>query len=124
MKKMSLTHESLTLGVSSAIEYTRDIPLSLCVSGLNLLKEDTPTLHIVDQMDDSWCKQFYQNNQVIAMSFLPIRINNEILGYITCQWCSWSKTDTIDEPTLEENIEVARSNIEIELRHQTGSWYT
>ena len=123
MKKMSLTHESLTLGVSSAIDYTKDIPLSMCVSGLSLLKEDAAKLHIVEQLEDSWCKHFYQNHQVIAMAFLPIRTNNQILGYISCHWCSWSKTDEVDEITIEQELESSRDIIEMELHHQIGSMH-
>lgn len=124
MKKMTLTHESLTLGVSSAIEYTKDIPLSLCVAGLTLLKKNTPKLHITEQMDDSWCKQFYQNNQVVALAFLPVRRNNQILGYVSCHWCSWGKTDDVDEINLETQLETSRDIIEVELQHQTGSLHT
>jgi hypothetical protein len=124
MKKMTLTHESLTLGVSSAIAYTKDIPLSMCVAGLTLLKENTPKLHITEQMDDSWCKQFYQNNQVVALAFLPIRRNNQILGYVSCHWCSWGKTDDADEVDIETQLETSRDIIEVELQHQIGSLHT
>ena len=40
MKKMSLTHESLANGCSSEMETKRDLLMSLCLEGLELLRQD------------------------------------------------------------------------------------
>jgi len=124
MKKMSLTHESLASGCSSEMEVKKDLLLSLCVEGLSLLKNDEPKLHIVEQMDDSWCKKFMQTSNTISFCFLPIRTKNTIMGYVMCQWCSWSKTDEIDESPVSEELESARNTIEMELHKQIGHWHT
>ena len=118
MKKMSLTHESLANGCSSEMETKRDLLLSLCLEGLSLLMEDKPKLHIVEQLEDSWCKNFMQSTNIISFCFLPIRKNGEIVGYVMCQWCSWSKTDVIDEAQVETELETARNDIEVNLSQQ------
>jgi len=120
MKKMSLTHESLATGTSSEMPVKKDLLLSLCVEGLNLLKENKSDLYIVDQLDDSWCKKFMQASNVIAFSFLPIRKENEISGYVMCQWCSWSKTDNIEEKEMAIFLESARDLIEFIMQQQIG----
>jgi hypothetical protein len=119
MKKLSLTHESLTQGVSSEIGLKKDIPISLCVDSMNLLKTDEPKIHIVEILPESYCKQFMQNSNTIAFSFLPLRGEfDTIMGYIMCQWCSWSKADEIDEDVVEENLIEARGSVEVQLSQQ------
>ena len=120
MKKMSLTHESLANGTSSEMETKKDLLLSLCVEGLNLLKEDSPELYVVDQLEDSWCKKFMQATNVISFSFLPLRRRKEISGYVMCQWCSWNKTDAVEEKEMSIFLESARDSIEFTMEQQIG----
>ena len=118
MKKMSLTHESLVNGISSEMETKKDLLLSLCVEGLRLLMENEPKIHITANLEDSWCKQLLQNSNVVAFSFLPIRKNKEITGYIMSQWCSWNKTDDVDESIVSKELEDARVLTEVQLHLQ------
>jgi len=120
MKKMSLTHESLANGTSSEMETKKDLLLSLCVEGLTLLKEDNPELYVVDQLEESWCKKFMQASNVISFSFLPIRKRKEISGYVMCQWCSWNKTDNVEEKEMSSFLESARDSIEFTMEQQIG----
>ena len=115
MKKMSLTHESLDKGVSSEMPLKQELLLSMCVDGLMLLQEDNPKVHIVDEMEDSWCKQFMENSNVIAFSFLPIKKYGQAVGYVMVQWCSWNHADGVDELEVAETIEDARKLIEVQL---------
>jgi hypothetical protein len=115
MKKMSLTHESLDKGVSSELSNKQDILLSLCIGGLNLLLKDNPIMHIVEDMEDSWCKQFYQSSNIIAFAFLPIKKNGQAIGYVMVQWCSWAKADTVEDEIISKELEDARALIEVQL---------
>jgi len=117
MKKMTLTHESLEGGISSEMKTKKDILLSGCINGMNLLLENDPKIHITQLMEDSWCKQFLESNNVVSFSFLPIKTKSQITGYIMCQWCSWSKADLIDEELIKEPILSARNIIEVELSY-------
>jgi len=115
MKKMSLTHESLASGVSSEMGIKKDLLLSMCIDGLNLLMQDDPTIHITNDLEDSWCKQLLENSTVVSFSFLPIKRSNQIVGFIMCQWCSWTKTDEISEDHVKEVVSDAKKRIEIQL---------
>jgi len=120
MTKMTLTHESLAKGTSSELYRKKDIPMSMCVDGLNLLKENNPQLYIIDGLEDSWCKKFMQASNVISFAFLPLIQNKEILGYVMCQWCSWSKTDEVTEEKMATFLENCRNMVEIVLEEQSG----
>ncbi len=115
MKKMSLTHESLANGVSSEMHIKKDLLLSMCIDGLNLLKKDDPKLYVTDSLEDSWCKQLLQTSNVVSFSFLPLRKHGQIMGYLMCQWCSWNKTDDVDESLLEDLIMESRKLVEVHL---------
>ena len=118
MKKMSLTHESIEKGVSSEMGIKKDLLLSMCIDGLNLLLEDNPQLYMVSSMEDSWCKSTMENSNVVSFSFLPLRRQGLIIGYIMCQWCSWTKTDLIPEDEMVSEVADARNLIEIQLEQE------
>ena len=120
MKKMSLTHESLEKGVSSEMPIKRDLLLSMCIDGLNLLLKDDPQLHMVSELEDSWCKQFMENSNVVAFSFLPLRRQGMVIGYVMTQWCSWTKTDLIHEEEMVAEMTDARNLIEIQLEQEVA----
>ena len=118
MQKMSLTHESLANGCSSEMGVKKDVLLSLCMGQLKLLVDNNPTIHVVGMMEESWCKKFMQTNNVVAFSFLPLRKNKEIIGYLMCQWCSWTKADMIEDEQVHDFVEQARDVVEITLERQ------
>ena len=115
MKKMSLTHESLDKGVSSEMPLKQELLLSMCVDGLMLLQSDDAQVYKVDELEDSWCKQFMENSNVVAFSFLPIKKYGQAVGYVMVQWCSWKHADGADEIEVSEYIENARGLVEIQL---------
>ena len=115
---MSLTHESLANGCSSEMGIKKDVLLSLCMGQLKLLVDNNPTIHVVGMMEESWCKKFMQTNNVVAFSFLPLRKNKEIIGYLMCQWCSWTKADMIEDEQVHDFVEQARDVVEITLERQ------
>ena len=117
MKKFSVTHESLTSGTSSETG-KKDLLVSMFLDKLNLLKKDSPTIHIVETLSDSYTKQYMQNSNIIAFSMLPLRKNKEIIGYLMSQWCSWNKVDTIDGDLVEQEMELSRDRTEIQLQQQ------
>jgi len=115
MKKMSLTHESLEKGVSSEIPLKQGLLLSICVDELLLLLENDSKINLVSALEDSWCKQFMENSNIVAFSFLPIKKYGQAIGYIMCQWCSWNKADNINEQEISKHVENTRGLVEIQL---------
>ena len=90
----------------------------MCIDGLNLLLKDDPQLYTVSELEDSWCKQFMENSNVVSFSFLPIRSKGLVVGYVMSQWCSWTKTDSIDENQMIEELTNARNLVEIQLEQE------
>lgn len=118
MKKMSLTHESLENGVSSEMSTKKDLLLSMCIDGLSLLTRDDPRIYNTGELEDSWCKQFMENSNIVCFSFLPIEYKTNITGYLMIQWCSWNKADQIKEDESMKLISTARNLIEIQLQQE------
>ncbi len=118
MKKFSCTHESINVGVSPEGDFKKELIITRFMPLLDLVKNNTPRLHIVDTQEDTYTKQYLQNTNVVAFSVLPLRKKNEILGYLMCEWCSWGKTDEIDEAAMAEEMLIARNSIEVQLNEQ------
>jgi hypothetical protein len=118
MKKLSLTHESLARGVSSEMPSKQEIPISMCIPIMCLLRNDEPKIHVTEQLEESWNKNYYQTTNTISFALLPLRIKNNIVGFVMCQWCSWDKTDSIDEDSVSRELQDSRALIEVQLRQQ------
>jgi len=116
MKKFSVTHESLNAGTSGEGNIKNDLLISMFLDKLNTVTKNEPKLHITTEMKNSYSKQYMINSNIVAFTILPIRIKNEIMGYVMIQWCSLGKVDEIDETTLSEQILYARDCIEIYLQ--------
>ena len=117
VKKFSITHESLTSGTSAEVG-KKDQLVSMFLDKLNVLKHNTPTVHIVETFSESYTKQYMQSSNIIAFSMLPLRKNKEIIGYVMSQWCSWNKVDSIDMESVIQEMESSRDRIEVKLQQQ------
>ena len=82
--------------------------------------ENDPKVYVTAELEDSWCKQLLQSSNVVSFSFLPLRKNKEIMGYIMTQWCSWNKTDDVDTLVVTKELEDARVLTEVQLHLQSG----
>jgi len=120
MKKFSCTHESINVGVSPEGDYKKELIITRFMPLLDLVKNNSPELYIVDSLEDTYTKQYLQNTNVVAFSVLPLRKKNEILGYVMCEWCSWGKADEIDEQAMIEEMNMARNSIEVQLNEQSN----
>ena len=118
MKRMSLTHESLERSVAGEIKNHQDLLMTMFMPLLEVVRKDEATLQYVNKMEDSYARQHLESGNVIALSVLPIRRNNMIVGYIMNQWCSWNKVDDIDEELIEDWMNRSQSLIEVELINQ------
>ena len=49
---------------------------------------------------------------------LPIRNGGLITGMVMCQWCSWGKTDSVDEQIISASILRARDTIEVLIKQE------
>ena len=107
VKKMSTSHESLRYGISSCGEKLQNILISMCVSLLNQVKNDTPKIFYMSASDveeSSYCKNFLELHNVLAFSVKPLKHHGLITGFVMFQWCSTDKVDSIDEESAQEII--------------------
>jgi len=118
MKKLSLTHESLNKGTSGEGDKIQDILISRFILLMNKLIKEDSSLCLVEDMKESYFKQFMISGSILAFIALPIKYRGMITGYIMCQWCSWEKLDKLDEESATSTLEIAKSNIEVLLSQQ------
>lgn len=120
MKKLSLTHESLSKGVSAGGERLHGLLLSLFTPLIGKVLDDVAVLHHTKQEKDSFFKNFFLAESVDSYMVLPIKHSGVISGYIIVQWCSPAKTKSV-EKKIEEITEIVletRNQIQIQLDDQ------
>jgi len=118
MRKFSLTHESLARGMSADASRIKSLLCSMFLPLLNYIIEDDAKLIDVEKMPHSFCKQFFEDNNVEGFSVLPIKIKNQITGFLLIQWCNGMKFEYLKPFDIEELMESARSAIEVQLASQ------
>jgi len=118
MKRLSLTHESLNKGTSGEGDKIQGLLVSRFVSLMTKLIKEDSSLCLVEDMEESYFKQFMISGSILAFIVLPIRYRGMITGYVMCQWCSWEKLDKLDEKTAISTLETAKNNIEVLLSQQ------
>jgi hypothetical protein len=85
---------------------------------LNFIVENDPKIQYVGDMPHSFCKQFFEDNNVEGFSVLPIKIKNQITGFVLVQWCSINKLEALVSEDIKECVQDARSAIEVQLAQQ------
>ena len=118
MKKFTLTHESLVRGIAGEGTTKKDLLLSMYIPLLTELKENSPHLRLVSNHELSYSKQVLETNNCISYMILPIRNGGLITGMVMCQWCSWGKTDSVDEQIISASILRARDTIEVLIKQE------
>ena len=120
MKKLSLTHESLSVGVSAEADKLKGLLISLFTPLITKIVKDSPELIITKNEDDSFFKNFLLSSNAQAYLALPIKHENNICGYIMLQWCSPTKlkkaSSNINE--INERFTSVRNLIQIQLEEQ------
>lgn len=120
MKKLSLTHESLSVGVSAEADKLKGLLISLFTPLITKIVKDSPELIITKNEDDSFFKNFLLSSNVQSYLALPIKHENNICGYIMLQWCSPTKvkkaSSNINE--INERFTSVRNLIQIQLEEQ------
>ena len=116
MKKMSLTHESLSKGVSEEADKTNNILISLFIPLMKKVIEDLAEVHKTVDDENSTGKHIMMSNNTIAYAVLPLRHKNTISGYIIIDWCSEAKVKRIDPTEVSTFLTEARDYTEVYLK--------
>jgi hypothetical protein len=118
MRKFSLTHESLARGMSADASRIKGLLCSMFLPLLNYIVQDEAVLVDVEKMPHSFCKQFFEDNNVEGFCVLPIKVKNQITGFLFAQWCNDIKYEYVNPIQTQELMESARNAIEVQLTSQ------
>lgn len=118
MRKFSVTHESLEKGIDSDANRIKGLLCSMFVPLLNFIVADDPKIHYTVDLNNSYLKQYLESRNVEAFSVLPVKLMNQLTGFIMVQWCSSLKAERIDETFSIGQIIKTRNQITAQLGQQ------
>ena len=113
MKKMSLTHESLSKGVSQEADKMNNVLISLFTPLMEkVLKNDSIVYKTIED-DPGMCKNIMQSNNTVSYALLPLKHRNMVSGYIIINWCSENKAKRINTEEITTLLEKSRDFVEV-----------
>ena len=118
MRKFSLTHESVEKGIESDGQRIQGFLCSMFLPLLLLVVEDDAKIHYTVDLKDSYTKQYLESRNVEAFSLAPLKIQNQMTGFIMVQWCSGTKAEVIDADYSKFQIKKIADSIAVQLGHQ------
>jgi len=118
MRKFTLTHESLSRGMSADAGRIKGLLCSMFLPLLNAVVANDPKIISMYDLEHSFFKQFFEDNNVEGFCVLPITIKNQITGFVLLQWCNSTKFDLVDTGVVKEMMQTARSAIEVQIASQ------
>ena len=118
MRKFSLTHESVEKGIESDGQRMQGYLCSMFLPLLLLLVEDTPKIHFTVDLKETYVKQYLESRNVEAFSVLPIKVNNQMTGFVMVQWCSGNKAENIDSVFCAGEMRKVTNSITVQLAQQ------
>ena len=118
MRKFSLTHESLSRGVSADASRIKGLLCSMFVPLMNFVIKNEANVISVYDIPHSFCKQFFEENNVEGFVVLPLKVRGQLTAFILTQWCSEAKLETVDHKLVKQYMDDARNAIEVQLSQQ------
>ena len=120
MRKMSLTHESLSKGVSGEGDRLKGLLVSLFTPLMGKVIENSPILYHTKDDKDCFFKNFFESGSILTYMVLPVNYQNKISGYVIIEWCSVSKSKYAEKhySEISEKLLDARNQIQIQLDEQ------
>jgi hypothetical protein len=120
MQKLSLTHESVSNGISSEAQSKTGILISHFAPLMEKLNDDEPNYFIVNNEKASFFKNTLDASNVYSYIVLPLFYANIKSGYIMIQWCSEDREEYVKKnySKLKEDVIRARDIIQTKLTQQ------
>jgi len=118
MRKFSLTHESLSRGVSADAQRIKGLLCSMFVPLMNFVIKNEANVISVYDIPHSFCKQFFEENNVEGFVVLPLKVRGQLTAFVLTQWCSEAKLETVDHKLVKQYMDDARNAIEVQLSQQ------
>lgn len=117
MKKLSLTHESLSKGVSAESPMTTDLLISLFTPLMQKVLLDDPILYKTVDDEHGVCRNIMQASNTVGYAVLPLKCRNMTSGYIIVQWCSETKVKKTNDEEIKQYLVEARDHIGVYLKN-------
>lgn len=104
--KFSVSHESCVIGISPTMDSIQDLYLSRYFQ-LVELAEQPLQIYYTDEIKESNFRGFMESKNTIAFCLIPIKCqkNMNIMGIISIEWCSKTKSDQINKEKVFETCE-------------------
>jgi len=120
MMKMSLTHESVSKGVSAESGRLQSILISLFSPIIVKIIDDLPTFYVINDEKDTFSKNYLLGDSVYSFMALPLKHNTNITGYLMIQWCSPSKSNLAHRHLegISAGLATTRNLIQVHLAEQ------
>jgi hypothetical protein len=118
MRKFSLTHESVEKGIESDGERVQGYLCSMFLPLILTIIENNPKVRYTTDLKDSYVKQYLESRNVEAFSVMPIRINNQVTGFVMTQWCNGNIIDKLDEVECMYEVNKVTNAITVQLAQQ------
>jgi hypothetical protein len=118
MRKFSLTHESLSRGVSADAPRIKGLLCSMFVPLMNFVIKNEASVISVYDIPHSFCKQFFEETNVEGFVVLPLKVRGQLTAFVLTQWCSEAKLETVDHKLVKQYMDDARNAIEVQLSQQ------
>jgi len=121
MRKLSLTHESVSRGVAAEGDKKTGLLISLFAPLIEKIINNSADMHFVSSEREGFNKSFMEISNVNSFMVLPVKYKNTISGYLMLQWCSPSKTKKALNNIVQTSklITDARDRIQVLLEEQT-----
>ena len=121
MRKLSLTHESVSRGVAAEGDKKTGLLISLFAPLIEKIINNSADMHFITSEREGVHKSFMEISNVNSFMVLPVKYKNNISGYLMLQWCSPSKTKKALNNIVQTSklITDARDRIQVLLEEQT-----
>ena len=121
MRKLSLTHESVSRGVAAEGDKKTGLLISLFAPLIEKIINNSADMHFITSEREGFHKSFMEISNINSFMVLPVKYKNNISGYLMLQWCSPSKTKKALNNIVQTSklITDARDRIQVLLEEQT-----
>lgn len=127
IKRFSVTHESVSVGIESMILESQDVLLTRYMELLHIIEKTPCEILKVDSLVESSLSSSLIINNVVSFCVCPLKCIDNItpMGFLYCHWCNEQelvdiKEEGIEIDTLQSLIENKIKNINAYLTHNTG----
>lgn len=120
MQKLSMTHESLSNGVSSEIHNKTNVLLSLYSTLIDKLELNEAVHYKTQNEKEGYFKNILDLGNVHSYTVLPVHIAGTRCGFIMVEWCSDQRMDYAEKnfSKIKSEIVYARNVIQTKLAQQ------